>query len=54
MQVNIPSLNADEWIAGQNRDPILISMQVNIPQVSLYNSYEMMEVPKEEYLLACN
>ncbi|WAR29826.1 COR2B-like protein [Mya arenaria] len=23
----IPSLNADEWISGQNRDPILISMQ---------------------------
>ncbi|XP_052786744.1 coronin-1A-like isoform X2 [Mya arenaria] len=33
----IPSLNADEWISGQNRDPILISMQdqrvVNDPSV---------------------
>lgn len=26
----IPSLNADEWISGQNRDPILISMQVDL------------------------
>ena len=25
----IPSLTADEWISGQNREPILISMKVS-------------------------
>jgi len=25
---SIPSMSCDEWIAGENRDPILVSMKV--------------------------